>query len=93
MSIEPEVNAPQAPSGASEHLDLTGLPAPVADHLRKLVATLRESLSLATGPHPPVAAESPDQWSRRLKAWVDTHPARSVTIADDREDLYAGRGE
>ena len=37
--------------------------------------------------------DSPDQWTRRLQAWVDAHPARSLAIDDSREGIYAGRGE
>ena len=43
--------------------------------------------------HPSPMQESPDQWVRRLQAWVDTHPVRPITIDDSRESIYAGRGE
>ena len=35
MSSEPETNNPASPSASRESLDLTGLPAPVADELKK----------------------------------------------------------
>ncbi len=93
MSIEPESKDPAGPSVSRESLDLTGLPVPVADELRKLVATLRDNLGSAPSfPHS-VAEESPEAWARRLQAWVDTHPARPITIDDGRESLYSGRGE
>jgi hypothetical protein len=41
----------------------------------------------------PITEESPEAWVRRLQAWVDTHPARPITIDDSRESLYTGRGE
>lgn len=46
-------------------------------------------------PQPPAAPTQapPDQWVRRLQAWVDTHPSRPITIDDSRESIYAGRGE
>ena len=78
--------------GVPQSLDLTGLPASVADELRRLVAALRDNLTPGSSPPAP-AGESPDQWTRRLQAWVDTHPPRAVTIDDSREGLYAGRGE
>ena len=93
MSVEPGAKNTGEPSAAQESLDLTGLPAPVADELRRLVATLRSNLvgspSLETDP----ATEPPDQWAGRLQAWVDSHPVRAVSIDDSRESLYAGRGE
>jgi hypothetical protein len=92
MNIEPESKDAIGPSVSAQSLDLTGLPAPVAEELRKLVATLRDNL--VPGPGPTASAgESPDAWARRLRAWVDTHPARPITIDDSRESLYTGRGE
>jgi hypothetical protein len=91
MSVEPE--ARELDRSPHERLDLTGLPAPVANELRKLVATLRDSLSHVTSTSVAVPEESPDEWARRLHAWVDSHPARPIAINDSRESLYAGRGE
>ena len=93
MSVEPEQETSSGPSVAPQSLDMTGLPASVADELRRLVAALRDSLTPAPSPPTSVAAEPADQWARRLQAWVDTHPARPVIIDDSRENLYAGRGE
>jgi hypothetical protein len=73
-------------------LDLAGLPASVADELKRLVGTLRDHLTHPTSTSAP-AEETPDQWARRLQAWVDTHPPRPLTIDDSRESIYAGRGE
>jgi hypothetical protein len=93
MSSELESKDSAGPSASRESLDLTGLPASVADELKKLVAAFRENL----GPTPllPSSAtgEPPEAWVRRLQAWVDTHPARPISIDDRRESLYSGRGE
>lgn len=90
MSIEPPSHTPA--DSASGFLDLTGLPGPVADELRRLVETLRRNLS----PAPPPGnrtTESSEPWSGRLQAWIDSHPNRPCTIVDSRESLYAGREE
>ncbi len=93
MSIEPESQDSAGPFVSRESLDLSGLPAPVADELRKLVTTLRDNLeSVPSGPNS-VEEESPEAWARRLQAWVDTHPARPISIDDSRESIYSGRGE
>jgi hypothetical protein len=89
MSFEYETNSIGQPGVAPQSLDLTGLPAPVADELRRLVATLRSNLG--RGPIP--ETEPPDEWNGRLQAWVDSHPPRPLTIDDGREGIYAGRGE
>jgi hypothetical protein len=94
MSIEPETRDLSGETdGPTQSLDLTGLPAPVADELRKLVTTLRDNLGHASSPSAPFVEEPPEAWARRLQAWVDTHPARPITIDDSRESLYTGRGE
>ena len=92
MSIETETSDVDGPSILPQSLDLSGIPAPVADELRKLVATLRDNLGHASSPvHP--AEEPPEAWARRLQAWVDGHPSRLITIDDSRESLYTSRGE
>lgn len=93
MSLEPEAENSGGPPVTSPSLDLTGIPVPVADELRKLVATLRENLGRAPSAQDTSVEETPEDWSRRLQAWVDTHPARPIQIDDDRVSLYAGRGE
>lgn len=93
MRREPESQDPAVPLVSGESLDLTGLPTPIADELRKLVATLRDNLGPVPGFPRAVAAEAPDEWARRLQAWVDRHPPRAIRIDDSRESLYSGRGE
>jgi hypothetical protein len=93
MSIDPESKDSAGPSVAPESLDLTGLPVPVADELRKLVAALRDNPVQVPSVPSSSAGEPPEAWARRLQAWVDTHPARPISIDDSRESLYAGRGE
>ena len=93
MNGEPEPKDAVGPAETPRSLDLMGLPAPVADGLRKLVETLRGNPAQAPSPLPPSPGEPPDEWVRRLQAWVDTHPARPIAIEDSRESLYTGRGE
>jgi hypothetical protein len=76
-----------------ESLDLTGLPAPVADELKRLVAAFRDTLGSVPSSPNWATVEPPEAWARRLQAWVDTHPARLISIDDSRENLYSGRGE
>ena len=93
MSVEPEPKDVAGPAETPRSLDLTGLPAPVAEELRKLVETLRGTLAQATNLLGPCSGEPPEEWARRLQAWVNTHPARAITLDDSRESLYTGRGE
>jgi hypothetical protein len=91
MSIEPEPTDLNGSPTLPQSLDLSGLPTPVANELRKLVATLRENLGHALTPA--TSQEEPEPWARRLQAWVDGHPARPITIDDSRESIYSNRGE
>jgi hypothetical protein len=42
---------------------------------------------------PSAAQDKPDEWARRLQAWVDSLPVRPTRMDDSRESIYAGRGE
>jgi hypothetical protein len=44
-------------------------------------------------PSPSALQDNPDEWAKRLQAWVDTHQARPIEIDDRRESIYSGRGE
>lgn len=89
MSVEHESKSTDLAAVTPQSLDLTGLPFPVADELRRLVATLRSNLGRVPSPE----VEPPDEWNRRLQAWVDSHPPRLVAFDDSREGIYGGRGE
>jgi hypothetical protein len=89
MSVEHETKSTDLAAVTPQSLDLTGLPFPVADELRRLVATLRSNLGRVPSPE----MKHPDDWNRRLQAWVDSHPPRLVAIDDSREGIYGGRGE
>jgi hypothetical protein len=93
MSVEPEARELAASSLSPQSLDLTGLPASVANELQRLVATLRDNLGHASTPSTSPAKESPEAWAQRLQTWVDTHTAEATTMDDSRESIYAGRGE
>jgi Arc/MetJ-type ribon-helix-helix transcriptional regulator len=59
----------------------------------EMIDKLVREYALRTQPRADVPQETPDQWALRLKAWVDAHPSRQLTIDDSRESIYAGRGE
>lgn len=58
---------------ASASLDLTGLPVPVVDELRRLVATLRSNLGHPPAPEADPAGESSAELAnlRALFLWLD----------------------
>lgn len=92
MSIDHSTDRSGDLPGDRESIDVSGLPVPIVRELERLVATLRGNL----GPTRPTAGplrESPEQWIRRLQAWVDSNPARPIEFDDSRESIYAGRGE
>mgnify|MGYP001059694544 CR=1 FL=1 len=91
MSVDLERGEPGRPLADSRNLDLTGLPASIVDELQRLVATLRASF--AETARKATDREAIENWTERLQDWVDAHPARSIIIDDDRENLYDGRGE
>ena len=93
MSNELETRARIGSSKLPQSLDLAGLPAPVANELQRLVATLRDNMGHASSPSGLSEAEPYEAWARRLQAWVDSHPARRISIDDSRESVYSGRGE
>ncbi len=74
----------------SQTIDVTGLPEPVVRDIQQLITTLRFRLGSGAGVG---ASETPEQWVLRLTTWARSHPKREVAIADDRESIYAGRGE
>ncbi|MDG3005660.1 hypothetical protein [Paludisphaera mucosa] len=73
-------------------LDLTGLPGPVIDGLRTIVANLRgeaRQRQETTTPRP----ESGEERLRRFWEYVESRGARVGAVRDDREGIYEGRGE
>ena len=73
-------------------IDVTGLSVAKVEHLQKYVAVLRRipEDSFESGPPP---GETPEQRAARFLAWAESHPKRDIEIDDDRETIYAGRGE
>jgi hypothetical protein len=67
-------------------IDVTGLPEPVVNSLRQLVDSLREGQG-KNGTAPP--KETPEEWAKRFRAWVESHPKRSIEFDDSRESIYA----
>jgi len=63
----------------------SGIPA------REAVAELRKKYGLTSGAR--TLQSNPEEWVKRLHAWVDSQPIRPNTMDDSRESIYAGRGE
>ncbi len=65
----------------------TGVPATDA------IAELRKKLGFTTDAR--TLQSNPEEWAKRLQAWVDSQPRRTgpSTMDDSRESIYAGRGE
>jgi hypothetical protein len=93
MSINHDSNLPANASPASTSLDLSGLPDSVAAELRNLVATLRASFPPGRDPKNVPIDPTSAEWARRLQEWVESHPPCKHQVDDDRETIYAGRGE
>lgn len=81
----PSVDAPQV-------LDLTGLPAPVVEGLRTIVASLRQQRP-APPAEPAEPVESPEEKARRFLGWIESQGVRVGGVRDDRESIYEGRGD
>ena len=88
MSVEHETKSTDLAAVTPQSLDLAGIPAAVADELRRLVAMLRSN---------PGRAEPGNGIARRLEPSPPSvgrsHPPRLVAIDDRRDGIYAGRGE
>lgn len=56
----------------------------VIDELRKKFGLTSDALTLQG---------NPEEWTRRLRALVDSQPVRPNGMDDSRESIYAGRGE
>ena len=76
-----------------EIIDVTGLPEPVIQDMRRLVTTLREKFGQESAAARPAGELPPDEWIARFRAWAESHPKREVIIDDSRETIYGGRGE
>ena len=81
----------------SQTIDVTGLSPDAIRAVEVLVGILREKATPVGEPHSPTRPgppeETPEQWVARFRAWCESHPKRDVLIDDDRESIYAGRGE
>ncbi len=91
MSIEAQPQLGTPPAQTPQILDLTGLPAPVVEGLRTIVASLR-----AQSPPPAETTkptETPEEKARRFLSWIDSQGVRVGNVRDDRESIYEGRGE
>jgi hypothetical protein len=58
---------------------------------REAVAELRKKYGLTTDAR--TVQSNPEEWVKRVQAWVDSHPVEHTTMDDSRESIYAGRGE
>lgn len=94
MSVETAPSAETPTDRPSEILDLTGLPAPVIAGLRTIVASLRDQHPGSPPPAEPARpGETPEEWTTRLNAWIETQGVRVGGARDDRESIYDCRGE
>ncbi len=58
---------------------------------REAIAELRKKYGLTSDAR--TLQSNPEEWAKRLQAFVDTHPVEPSTMDDSRESIYAGRGE
>jgi hypothetical protein len=56
------------------------------EHIARLAAQ-----SVASAPAGPTI--SAEEWATALRAWAASHPTLPFIADDDRESIYAGRGE
>lgn len=68
-------------------IDLSGLPESTIQRVLELVHQARRS-----DPHSPVP-DDPERWSAEWRAWVASRTPGVVDFDDNRESIYAGRGE
>lgn len=52
-----------------------------------------ESLEDEVNVDVPVSQRSPEEFARRMEAWIKLHPVLDHPIDDSRESIYSGRGE
>jgi len=69
-------------------IDVTGLPEEAVRAVEAVVALLRGREGTGR-----TAPPSYEEWSRALRAWAADHPRLDTLAEDDRESIYAGRGE
>jgi hypothetical protein len=81
------------PTSPPQSLDLTGLPAPVVEQLQRLVQAMRENLPTPQPSAPSESRESIESWLARFRELVASQRPAPVIVDDDRESIYAGRGE
>ena len=58
---------------------------------REAVAELRKKYALTSDAR--TLQNNPEEWVKRLHAFVDSQPIRPNAMDDSRESIYAGRGE
>jgi hypothetical protein len=58
---------------------------------RAVIHELREKFGLTSDAL--TLQSNPQEWAKRLQAWVASLPVRPTTMDDSRESIYAGRGE
>jgi hypothetical protein len=58
---------------------------------REAVVEFQKNYGLTTDAR--TLQSNPEEWVKRLQAWVDSHPVEPTTMDDSRESIYAGRGE
>jgi len=83
------------------------LPAEIERHLREAASLAGKSVEsylqelavrvarqgIGTGGFASVPEKPAEEWIAEWRAWVESHPARTVLADDSRESIYEGRGE
>lgn len=75
----------------SQTLDVTGLLPEQVDAIQAMVNGYRRQNEAGSNGPPP--GETAEEWSRRFRAWVESHPKRDIEFDDSRESIYEGCGE
>ncbi|HBI43027.1 MAG TPA: hypothetical protein DDY78_09250 [Planctomycetales bacterium] len=56
-------------------------------------AYIQRLVEQTVAPRPIVAKLPPEEWAAEFRAWVASHKPLPHIADDDRESIYAGRGE
>ena len=72
----------------NQTIDVSGLSTDAIQIVESLVNVLRTKKN-EQSPN----RRDPELWSKALREWAASHPAREIVIDDSRETIYGGRDE
>lgn len=87
-----ESESPEHRIRSTATIDVTGLPESVVRSIAEIVRAFRQNVAAGDSPHGH-AEPTADERVTAVRAWAASHPKRDIVLDDDRESLYAGRGE